>query len=234
MREVVLDTETTGIDAANDRIIEIGCVELMNHMPTGRVWHAYLDPKMPVSEGAFAVHGLSNEFLAGKPVFADVADDFLAFVDDAMLVIHNASFDTGFLNAELKRTGRASLDPGAIIDTLGMARRKHPGAANSLDALCLRYGIDNSRRTRHGALLDAEILAEVYVELIGGRQAGLAFEPSAFARRKARPAAAQRPVPLAPRITPDEIAAHERFIETLGAAAIWRQYRSAPAKDAEP
>ena len=232
MREVVLDTETTGIDAANDRIIEIGCVELMNHMPTGRVWHAYLDPKMAVSEGAFAVHGLSNEFLAGKPVFGDVAEDFLAFVDDAMLVIHNASFDTGFLNAELKRVGRPPLDPGSVIDTLGMARRKHPGAANSLDALCLRYGIDNSRRTRHGALLDSEILAEVYVELIGGRQAGLAFEPSAFARRKARPAAAQRPVPLPPRITPDELAAHERFVETLGADAVWRKYVPASCTDA--
>lgn len=232
MREVVLDTETTGIDAANDRIIEIGCVELVNHMPTGRVWHAYLDPKMPVSEGAFAVHGLSNDFLAGKPVFGDVAEDFLAFVDDAMLVIHNAAFDTGFLNAELKRVGRPPIDPGAVIDTLGMARRKHSGAANSLDALCLRYGIDNSRRTKHGALLDAEILAEVYLELIGGRQAGLAFELSAFEKRRARPAARQRAEPLPARVTPEELAAHEQFIATLGTNAVWRRYVPAPVPDA--
>src|SRR5215213_4339788 len=167
MREIVLDTETTGTDpAAGDRVIEIGCVELVNHVPSGRTYHVYVNPERPVSAGALAVHGLTNAFLADKPVFAAIADDLLAFVGDGRLVIHNAGFDVAFLNAEFARTGHPALPLEQVVDTLALARRKHPGASNSLDALCARYGIDNSRRTKHGALLDAEILAEVYIELI--------------------------------------------------------------------
>ncbi|MBX9874858.1 MAG: DNA polymerase III subunit epsilon, partial [Beijerinckiaceae bacterium] len=174
MREIVLDTETTGVDAnAGDRIVEIGCVELVNHCPSGRSFHCYLNPQRPMSEGAFRVHGLSDAFLADKPLFAAVADEFESFIADARLVIHNAAFDIGFLNMELKRIGRGPLEQARVVDTLAMARRKHPGAGNSLDALCSRYGIDNTRRTKHGALLDAEILAEVYIELIGGKQTSL-------------------------------------------------------------
>ena len=162
LREIVLDTETTGTNHTNgDRVIEIGCVELLNHIPTGKSYHVYINPECPVSPGAFAVHGLSDEFLADKPVFAAIADEFAEFVRDARLVIHNASFDIGFLNAEFARTGHTQFNLADAVDTLSMARRKHPGAANNLDALCARYGIDNSRRTKHGALLDAEILAAV-------------------------------------------------------------------------
>jgi len=225
-REIVLDTETTGTDPAKgDRVIEIGCVELLNHIPTGRSYHVYINPERPVSPGAFAVHGISDEFLADKPVFAAVADEFAAFVGDARLVIHNAAFDIGFLNAEFARTGHPAFNLADVVDTLSMARRKHPGASNSLDALCARYGIDNSRRTKHGALLDAEILAEVYIELIGGRQVGfdLSLQPSA---RRAAGAAARdaRPRTLISRLTEAERAAHEAFIQSLGPGAIWREY----------
>ncbi|HST93475.1 MAG TPA: DNA polymerase III subunit epsilon, partial [Microvirga sp.] len=199
MREIVLDTETTGTEhATGDRVIEIGCVELLNHIPTGRTYHVYINPQRPVSAGALAVHGLSDEFLSDKPVFAAIADEFAAFIADARLVIHNAAFDVGFLNAEFARTGHKAIAMADVVDTLSMARRKHPGAANNLDALCSRYGIDNSKRTKHGALLDAEILAEVYIELIGGKQVGfdLSHQPAgrgiqvasgATASREARP-----------------------------------------------
>ncbi|MFJ5488482.1 DNA polymerase III subunit epsilon, partial [Hansschlegelia beijingensis] len=174
MREIVLDTETTGLDPlTGDRVVEIGCVELLNRIPTGATFHVYLNPERDMPEEAFRVHGLSAEFLSDKPRFADVADDFLAFVAEGALVIHNASFDMAFLDAELKRLGRAPIGRERVVDTLMLARRKNPGGANSLDALCQRYGIDNSRRTKHGALLDSEILAEVYLELLGGRQASL-------------------------------------------------------------
>jgi len=154
LREIVLDTETTGTDhAKGDRIIEIGCVELLNHIPTGRNYHVYINPEYEVSAGAFAVHGLSNEFLADKPVFAAIADEFAEFIRDARLVIHNAAFDIGFINAEFARTGHPAINLNDVVDTLILARRKHPGAANNLDALCSRYGIDNSKRTKHGALL---------------------------------------------------------------------------------
>src|SRR5919107_1248929 len=182
LREIVLDTETTGTDhAKGDRVIEIGCVELLNHIPTGKTYHVYINPQYPVSAGAFAVHGLSDDFLADKPVFAAIADGFMSFIGDARLVIHNAPFDIGFLNAEFARTGHKAFNLSDVVDTLTMARRKHPGAANNLDALCSRYGIDNSRRTKHGALLDAEILAEVYIELIGGKQVrfDLTLQPAA-------------------------------------------------------
>lgn len=230
LREIVLDTETTGTDhAKGDRVIEIGCVELFNHIPTGKSYHVYINPECPVSPGAFAVHGLSDEFLKDKPVFAAIADEFAAFVGDARLVIHNAAFDIGFLNAEFARTGHKQFNLSDVVDTLSMARRKHPGAANNLDALCARYGIDNSKRTKHGALLDAEILAEVYIELIGGKQVGfdLAVRPAAragAARHATTAAQDARPRTLISRLTEAERAAHEAFIQSLGPSALWREY----------
>jgi DNA polymerase-3 subunit epsilon len=229
MREIVLDTETTGTDpAAGDRVIEIGCVELVNHVPTGRTYHVYVNPERVVSAGALAVHGLSNAFLSDKPVFAAIADGLLEFVGDGRLVIHNAGFDVAFLNAEFARTGHPALLLDQVVDTLSLARRKHPGASNSLDALCARYGIDNSRRTRHGALLDAEILAEVYIELIGGKQAGLdlvvALTPGSGPQAIAAAARELRPRITIPRLSDAERAAHEAFVESLGPQALWREY----------
>jgi DNA polymerase-3 subunit epsilon len=228
MREIVLDTETTGTDpAAGDRVIEIGCVELVNHVPTGRTYHVYLNPERAVSAGAQGVHGLSNGFLADKPVFAAVADELVAFIGDGRLVIHNAGFDIAFLNAEFARTGHPALGLEDVIDTLALARRRHPGASNSLDALCARYGIDNSRRTKHGALLDAEILAEVYIELIGGKQAGLDLTIAAAAPTAAQAIAGPREV--RPRITISKLTeaergAHEALVQSLGPNALWREY----------
>jgi DNA polymerase-3 subunit epsilon len=229
LREIVLDTETTGTDhAKGDRVVEIGCVELLNHIPTGQYYHVYINPEYPVHPEAFKVHGLSNEFLADKPVFAAIADDFMNFVGDGRLVIHNAAFDVGFLNAELSRTGHRTFALGDAVDTLALARRKHPGAANNLDALCSRYGIDNSRRTKHGALLDSEILAEVYIELIGGKQTGfdLSFQSTARNAAVARTdtAAPRRERPPISRLTDAERAAHEAFVRTLGPNALWRSY----------
>jgi DNA polymerase-3 subunit epsilon len=231
LREIVLDTETTGTDhAKGDRVIEIGCVELLNHIPTGKSYHVYINPEFPVSPGAFAVHGLSDEFLADKPVFAAIADEFVDFLGDGRLVIHNAAFDIGFLNAEFARTGHAQFNLSDVVDTLTMARRKHPGAANNLDALCSRYGIDNSKRTKHGALLDAEILAEVYIELIGGRQTGfdLSLQPSARVgsglQAKGVSTREVRPRTMISRLTDAERAAHEAFIGSLGENALWREY----------
>ena len=227
LREIVLDTETTGTDPAGDRIVEIGCVELLNYIPTGRTYHVYVNPQRPMSQGAFEVHGLSDDFLADKPVFAAVAPDFMEFVREARLVIHNAAFDVGFLNAELGRCGHPVFEAARAACTLSLARRKHPGASNSLDALCSRYGIDNSRRTKHGALLDAEILAEVYIELIGGKQAdlGLAIGRAAALRGNAPIVVSPRPrVAPASRLTDAERAAHLAFVGTLGANALWRDY----------
>jgi DNA polymerase-3 subunit epsilon len=227
LREIVLDTETTGTDPATDRIVEIGCVELLNHIPTGRTYHQYVNPQRAMSQGAFDVHGLSEAFLADKPCFAAVAADFRGFVRDARLVIHNAAFDIGFLNAEFGRCGHPPFELVQAACTLSLARRRHPGAPNNLDALCARYGIDNSRRTKHGALLDAEILAEVYIELIGGRQPDLGL---AIVRQAARadgdgivvPRAAR--TPPAPRLSEAEREAHLAFVTTLGANAVWRDY----------
>jgi DNA polymerase-3 subunit epsilon len=231
MREIVLDTETTGLDPyQGHRVVEIGCVELVNRFPTGRSFHCYLNPERDMPQEAFGVHGLSSEFLKDKPCFADVADEFLAFVGDAPLVIHNAAFDLGFLNAELERLSRPAIARDRLLDTLLLARRKHPGGANRLDDLCTRYSIDNSRRTKHGALLDAEILAEVYLELIGARQAQLGLgEVGDIGDGAARIEVAirVRPIPLAPRISEAERLEHLAFIATLGEQAIWRQYRSA-------
>jgi len=229
MREIVFDTETTGLDPLQgDRLVEIGCIELVNRFPTGKTFHSYFNPERDMPETAFKIHGLSVEFLKDKPLFADKIEELIAFLGDAQLVAHNAMFDLGFLNAELERVGRAAVNRERIIDTLLIARRKHPGGANRLDDLCVRYAIDNSRRTKHGALLDAELLAEVYVELIGARQAQLILSQSSAPVRAAGELiiASERPIPLPARLSAEARAAHRRFIATLGDAAIWRDYVS--------
>lgn len=232
MREIVLDTETTGLSPqTGDRVVEIGCVELINHIPTGRHFHVYLNPERPMPEEAFRIHGLSTEFLSQKPKFADEAEAFLNFIGDATLVIHNAPFDIGFLNAELERIKRPSLS-NAVIDTVMVARQRHPGARVSLDALCKHYGIDNSKRTLHGALLDSEILADVYLELLGGRQVGLALvaesREQTGAEYRAAPART-RPQSLPPRISAEEAAGHAALVATLGADAVWTKYAEVAA-----
>ena len=228
MREIVLDTETTGLNPEQGhRVVELGCVELLNRIPTGATFHAYLNPERDMPAEAFAVHGLSAEFLKDKPRFAEVADDFLAFLGDAPVVAHNAGFDYGFICYELKRAARAELPRDRIVDTLMLARRRHAAGPYSLDALCARYGIDNSRRTKHGALLDAEILAEVYLELIGGRQAQLGLTETVEIRvgnADGTMTMRTRPAPLAARLTDAEREAHAAFIATLGEAAIWLSY----------
>src|SRR5471032_2784648 len=228
MREIVLDTETTGLDPAQGhRLVEIGCIELLNRIPTGAVFHAYLSPDRDIPAEAFAIHGLSSEFLKGQKRFADVVDEFLTFIGDAPLVIHNAGFDHGFLCAELKRVDRTLIARERLVDTLMLARRKHPAGPNRLDDLCARYGIDNSRRTKHGALLDAEILAEVYLELIGGRQAQLGLAETVASQKKNSDGVVilrQRTVPLTPRINDADRAAHRKFIASLGENAVWRNY----------
>ena len=227
VREIILDTETTGLDpATGDRIVEIGAVELLNHLPTGRTFHAYINPERDMPKEAEAVHGLSSAFLRDKPVFSAIVQDFLDFIGDAALIIHNASFDMAFINAELGFLRLPSIPPERVVDTLHIARQKHPGAANSLDALCRRYGVDNSRRTKHGALLDSELLAEVYLELIGGRQTALILEASVARKTVAAVAAQvaqQRPVPLPSRLTEEERAAHAAFVAALGEHALWKQ-----------
>src|SRR5450432_3324481 len=231
MREIVLDTETTGLDPLRgDRLVEIGCVEIYNRMPTGQSFHVYFNPERDMPAEAFAVHGLSSEFLADKPFFADKVDEFLAFIADAPLVIHNASFDIGFINAELDRVKLPPIPRERLVDTLLLARRKHPGVSNRLDDLCSRYAIDNSRRTKHGALLDAELLAEVYIDLIGARQSQLVL---ATETRETRAGAdgemprRQRSSPLAPRVTEDDRAAHRAFVATLGDKPIGSDFLSA-------
>jgi DNA polymerase III subunit epsilon len=226
-REIVFDTETTGLDPAQgDRVVEIGCVELLNHVPTGRTMHVYLNPERDMPEEAFRVHGLSSEFLSDKPLFSSIAKDFLDFVGDATLVAHNANFDVNFLNAELTRVDLPVLS-NAVIDTVQVARRRHPGARVSLDALCKHYGIDNSRRTLHGALLDSEILAEVYLELIGGRQVALALSDEPLGtdgEKRQRPLAAKRPVPLSPRLTEAGLEAHAALVKSLGPTPLWHDF----------
>lgn len=231
MREIVLDTETTGLDPfQGHRLIEIGCVELVNRFPTGQTFHRYLNPERDMPAEAFAVHGLSADYLRDKPCFTEVAEEFLRFIGDAPLVIHNAAFDAAFLNAELERCGAALILRERLIDTLLLARRKHPAGPNRLDDLCARYGIDNARRTKHGALLDAELLAEVYVELIGARQAQLGLAEAtnvAVQARRRETAARARPIALVPRLTDADRAAHRDFVATLGAkgtSPIWRDY----------
>lgn len=233
-REIVLDTETTGLNPlSGDRVVEIGCIELINHIPSGESFHRYLNPERDMPEEAFRVHGLSNEFLGDKPLFSAIADEFLAFVGTSTLIIHNAPFDLGFLKAELLRAGRPVLD-NAVIDTVMLARQVHPGARVSLDALCKHYGIDNSRRELHGALLDSQILAEVYLELIGGRQVGLALVSETAGRIEQTNTgfrvAAPRPIPLPARLTPEQRQAHAGLVETLGPQAIWAAYAGGDGK----
>ena len=225
VREIVLDTETTGLEPSEGhRIVEIGCVEIMDRFPTGKTFHVYLNPERDMPVDAFRVHGLSAEFLGDKPLFSAVHQDFIAFLGDAKIVIHNAAFDTKFLNHELGRLGVPPLVPDRIVDTLLLARRKHPNASNSLDALCDRYGLDRSRRVKHGALLDAEILAEVYSELLGGKQSRLDLRSAAARLAGTASAGLTRSEPLPPRLTAAEIAAHSAFIETLGSDSIWSRY----------
>ena len=227
MREIVLDTETTGFDPeSGDRIVEIGCVELLNHVATGRTYHQYINPERDMPQEAFEVHGLSIDFLKDKPVFAKIGQDFLDFVGDAKLVIHNAAFDMKFLNAELKWMGLRQLPWEQALDTLAIARKRFPGSPASLDALCRRFGIDNTSRTLHGALLDSEILADVYLELIGGRQPDFALSQGDTGTQSTetetwRPK--PRPEPLPSRISDAEQAAHDAFVEKLGAEALWRR-----------
>lgn len=227
MRELVLDTETTGFEPSEGhRIVEIGAVELVNLMPTGRTFHQYINPKRPMPPEAFAVHGLGDEFLRDQPVFEAIVDAFLDFVGDARLVIHNASFDMKFLNAELAWANRPVLPAEQAFDTLALARKKYPGSPASLDALCRRFGIDNSERTKHGALLDSEILAEVYLELLGGQQPDFALSNDPYdtgAGGRAAPLP-RRPQPLPPRLTEEERAAHAAFVATLGDAPVWQRY----------
>jgi DNA polymerase-3 subunit epsilon len=233
LREIVLDTETTGLDAKRgDRLIEVGCIELVNRIPTGQEFHRFLNPETrEVHPDAEAVHGISTAFLRDKPIFKTEVDAFLLFIGDDTLIIHNANFDIGFINAELERLGRPPLRMDRVVDTLALARRKHPAGPNTLDALCKRYGIDNSKRTKHGALMDSLLLADVYVELLGERQATLGLATSrsggatnAIANTAARGLAAVRPTPLPPRITPEDEERHRQFVAQLGANAIWNRY----------
>lgn len=230
MREIIFDTETTGLDSREDRIIEIGGVELRDHFPTGRTIHLFINPDgRKVHPDALAIHGISDESLMDKPNFAALADEIAEFFGDALWIAHNATFDMGFINAELARLGRPPIPNTKVVDTLQIARRKHPMGPNSLDALCRRYGIDNSHRLKHGALLDSELLAEVYIELIGGRQAGFGFgaaenrgggsraEESAVHLRP-------RPFPLGSRLRIEEVQAHAELVKKMGDKAIWLKY----------
>ena len=230
MREIMLDTETTGLSPKEgDRIVEIGCVEMINRFPTGEVYHKYINPERSMPKPAFDVHGLSEEFLSDKPLFADLADGFLEFIDGAKLVIHNAPFDIGFLNFELEKATRPSITWTNVIDTLQIARQKYPGAANNLDALCRRFNIDNSSREKHGALLDSELLAEVYLELIGGHQAGLDLSSAARGESAGGEQIANakpRSKPLPSLLSEAEREAHEAFVKTLGDDPMWNRFQS--------
>ncbi|OUS05624.1 DNA polymerase III subunit epsilon [Rhodobacterales bacterium 52_120_T64] len=230
MREIVMDTETTGLDPnSGDRIVEIGAVELFNHMPTGKTYHQYINPQRDMPEGAFAVHGLSAEFLSDKPLFKDIAQEFLDFAGDSKMVIHNAAFDMKFLNAELKWLDRPELPWAQALDTLAIARKKFPGAQNSLDALCRRFGITTEREL-HGALLDSEILAEVYLELIGGRQPDFALsvvsnDDATDNGINASWSPPKRPTQLPSRITEAELEAHKEFVGKMGEVAVWAKFK---------
>jgi len=241
LREIVLDTETTGLDPTKgDRLIEIGCIELFNRIPTGREFHRFINPDREVPAEAEAVHGISTAFLQDKPRFHEVAEEFLEFIAQDVLVIHNAAFDVGFLTAELARLGKPPIAMSRVVDTLALARRKHPAGPNSLDALCKRYFVDNSKRTKHGALMDSLLLADVYVELLGERQATFSLAQSAAAAQQAarRAGAAPRKAAVRPRSLPSRLtaeieAAHRAFVETLGAAALWRRFYPERRTEAE-
>ena len=232
MRELVLDTETTGLKPEEGhRIVEIGAVELINHVPTGQTFHKYVNPERDMPVEAYNVHGLSEQFLRGHPVFAEVAEEFLEFVGDGVLVIHNAAFDMAFINAELSYLKILPIPDTQVLDTLAIARRKHPMGPNSLDALCRRYGVDNSGRTKHGALLDSELLADVYIELIGGRQHGLEIEPVVQIETKSASVTRatvheQRPNELESRLTEAERRSHKEFVDSLPGDALWQRYQN--------
>jgi DNA polymerase III subunit epsilon len=226
MREIILDTETTGLSpTTGDRLVEIGCVELINHLPSGKTYHVYLNPERDMPAEAERIHGLSAAFLKDKPLFKSVASEFLEFIADAPLIIHNATFDMGFINFELNAVGKPPIPATQVIDTLMLARRAHPMGPNSLDALCKRYGIDNSKRTKHGALLDSELLAEVYLELIGGRQTALTLQAETKIIKRGPTASSHvdltRPNILAARLTQEESALHQASIKQLGEKALW-------------
>lgn len=231
MREIIFDTETTGLESKVDRVIEIGGIELINHFPTGRFIHLYINPEdRKVHPDALAVHGITDEFLLDKPKFADVVAQIRDFFEGARWVAHNATFDMGFINAEFARLGIEPVPPELVTDTLSLARRKHPMGPNSLDALCRRYGVDNSRRDKHGALLDSELLAEVYIEMIGGRQTALGFGSAAkteviVIEDDAPVVPMLRERPLQPRLDMEAIAAHEKLVQAMGEKAIWNKYR---------
>lgn len=234
MREIIMDTETTGFDPRKgDKLIEIGCIELVNRIPSGREYHCFINPERDVPAEAQAVHGITTEFLLDKPTFPQVAQSFLDFIGGDPLIIHNAQFDIGFLNFELGEHGFALIAQERVTCTLQLARRRHPAGPNTLDALCKRYGIDNSKRTKHGALVDLLLLAEVYIELLGVRQATFVDfaaetahangnEPGFSGKRKAM----QRPAPLAPRLDAAMVEAHVEFVKSMGEKALWRRYIS--------
>jgi DNA polymerase-3 subunit epsilon len=227
MREIVFDTETTGLDPAKgDRVVEIGAIEILNLIPSGRVFHVYIDPERDMPEEAFRVHGLSREFLSQHKKFAEIVQEFVDFIEDSPLVAHNAEFDLRFLNAEFATLSLPPLAPARIVDTLAMARRLHPGSPASLDALCQRYGVDISRRDKHGALLDAGLLAEVYAELRGGRQAALSLSAVNVSRRaETGNLLRARPAPLETRLTAEEESAHRAFVSALSKTPLWDKYQ---------
>lgn len=231
MREIIFDTETTGLENKLDRIIEIGGIELLNHFPTGRTFHVYINPgDRKVHPDALAVHGITDDFLKDKPSFAEIHQDLLSFFDGAKWIAHNATFDMGFINAELGRLGLPPVPPDQVVDTLSLARRKHPMGPNSLDALCRRYGIDNSHRTKHGALLDSELLAEVYIEMIGGRQAAFGLVDvgqvtTVVEVEEVEVVTLQRPRLLPPRLTEADLQAHQALVKSLGEKALWGRYQ---------
>ncbi|MFP3943084.1 MAG: DNA polymerase III subunit epsilon [Alphaproteobacteria bacterium] len=230
MREIVLDTETTGLDPyQGHRIVEIGALELVNFVPTGRHFHQYINPERDMPEDAFRVHGLSNDFLCGHPVFRDICEAFLEFIGESALVIHNAEFDMKFINAELETAGRSALPPDRAVDTLLIARSKYPGAPASLDALCRRFNVDNSARDLHGALVDADLLARVYMELMGGRQPGLVLGEEESGEGTVRSLSARRPPRpevLPPRVSDEDRAAHRDFLEKfVSGEPLWQSVR---------
>lgn len=232
MREIIFDTETTGLESKFDRVIEIGGLELVNNFPTGKVLHLYINPgDRKVHPDALAVHGITDEFLQDKPSFAEVAQQIIDFFDGARWIAHNASFDMGFINAEFERLGLPPVPQDRVVDTLSMARRKHPMGPNSLDALCRRYGIDNAHRTKHGALLDSELLAEVYIEMTGGRQAALGLmradqQETTVEVEEVVVVASRRPRALPNRVTEVEIEAHATMIASLKEKALWLKYEA--------
>ena len=232
LREIIFDTETTGLRPEDgERVIEIGAVELVNKFPTGNFFHVFINPEgREVHPDALRVHGITDKFLSDKPTFSEVLSEFLDFFSVGTLIAHNANFDLGFLNSELAKVGQVAISPDRVVDSLKIARRKHPMGSNSLDALCSRYNIDNSRREKHGALLDAELLAEVYIELLGGRQATLSLDQQVEAitnngngEDTQQHAVAKRPVPLPSRLSQDDMQRHDAFIETLGEESLWKK-----------